>query len=234
MSDGGSGTSWQAVQREVLRRIHAKEWKPGERIPHEAELAREFGCARATVNRALREVADTGLLERRRRAGTRVALRPVRKATLDIPVIRSEVEAQGMSYAYSLISRGRAVPPPRIRGRMGSASGRRLLHITGLHLANGRPHAFEDRWIDPDAVPEALAVDFGTISPNEWLVLNVPFVGGDIAFSATPAGKTESEALGCGAGAPLFLVERMTWREDGVLTSVRLFFAPGHRLHTEI
>ena len=80
--------SWQAVLDEVRRRIVRREWKPGDFIPHEADLAKQFGCARATVNRALRDLAEEGLLDRRRRAGTQVALNPVRKARLDIQVIR--------------------------------------------------------------------------------------------------------------------------------------------------
>ena len=35
--------NWQSVQEEVLRRIHAREWKPGDLIPNEADLAAEFG-----------------------------------------------------------------------------------------------------------------------------------------------------------------------------------------------
>jgi formimidoylglutamate deiminase len=85
--------SWQAVQDEVRRRIAERVWRPGAFIPHEADLAREFGCARATVNRALRELAEEGLLDRRRKAGTRVAVNPIRRARFDIPVIRDEIEA---------------------------------------------------------------------------------------------------------------------------------------------
>jgi GntR family transcriptional regulator, histidine utilization repressor len=47
-----------------------------------------LGCARATVNRALRDLAEAGLLERRRKGGTRVPLTPVRKATFEIAIIR--------------------------------------------------------------------------------------------------------------------------------------------------
>ncbi|MCY0152430.1 GntR family transcriptional regulator [Hoeflea alexandrii] len=56
------------MQAEVLRRINAREWKPGDFIPNESELSVEFGCARATVNRALRGLAESGLLDRRRKA----------------------------------------------------------------------------------------------------------------------------------------------------------------------
>ena len=103
--------NWQSVQTEVLRRIHARDWKPGDLIPNEADLALEFGCARTTVNRALRAVAESGLLDRRRKAGTRVAVQPVAKATLNIAVIRNEIEVRGQEYGSRLITRHEAVPP---------------------------------------------------------------------------------------------------------------------------
>lgn len=230
----GAANSWQAVRAEVLRRIRSREWAPGQPIPHEADLAQELGCARATVNRALREVAESGLIERRRRAGSRVALHPVRRATLDIPVIRMEIETRGEAYDFSLVSRVEEVPPPAIRARFKSAPEAQLLHVVGLHMADGKPHALEDRWIDAQAVPGAGTTDFSQISPNEWLVLSVPFEGGDIAFSAAVASPAEAEALGCPAGAPLFVTERATWRNEKTLTSVRLLFAPGYRLHTRL
>ena len=61
--------TWQSIRAEALRRIRAGLWPPGARIPDEAELAAEFGCARATVNRALRDLAEAGLLERKRKGG---------------------------------------------------------------------------------------------------------------------------------------------------------------------
>lgn len=60
----------QAIAAEVRRRILDREWRQGDRIPDEADLAVEFGAARATVNKALQVLADEGLLDRRRRAGT--------------------------------------------------------------------------------------------------------------------------------------------------------------------
>jgi len=224
--------SWQAVRNEVLRRIRTREWMPGDWIPHEVELAAQFECSRNTVNRALREIADSGLIERRRRAGTRVALHPVRKATLDIPVIRIEIEGRRQAYAYSLLLREMVVPPPKARARMKSQHDRERLHIVGIHMADGRPYALEDRWIDTEAVPGAAREDFTQISPNEWLVVNVPFEGGDITFSAHEATADEAEMLGCRAGAALFVTERTTWLGERTLTSVQLLFGPGYRLHT--
>lgn len=225
--------TWQSVQAEVLRRIRSGEWRQGEPIPHEADLAEELGCARATANRALREVAEMGLIERRRRAGSRVAMRPVRRATLDIPVVRDEVEAAGQTYRFQLLTRTEEVPPDSVVARLSLGEVRPLLHVTGLHLADGRAYAHEDRWIDLTAVPAAAGADFTSVSPNEWLVLSIPFEGGDIAFSAAPAGGLGA-VMGCPDEAALFVVERVTWKGAARLTVVRLSFAPGHRLVTVI
>ena len=231
---GGDFNSWQSVQAEVLRRINAREWKPGEFIPNEAELAVEFNCARATVNRALRALADTGLIDRRRKAGTRVALHPVRKATLAIPVIRSEIEGKGQSYRHSVLVKERVAPPSGVRARMRTGPGEKLMHLVTLHLADGKPYVFGDRWINPKAVPAIETADLDAQSANEWLVANVPFEGGDFAFSAMTAGKREAEILACKEGEGLFVIDRSTWNQDHVITSVRLTFAPGYRMHTEI
>ena len=85
--------TWQSVRSEVLERIRTREWAPGELIPTEQQLAVQLGCARATVNRALRELADSGIVERRRKVGTRVTSTPSRRTTLEMPVVRDEIEA---------------------------------------------------------------------------------------------------------------------------------------------
>lgn len=226
--------SWQSVREEVQRRILSRQWRPGDIIPAESDLAREFGCARATVNRALRDLAEAGLLDRRRKAGTRVRIHPVRKATLEIPVIRREIEGKGLAYGYRLLLREEARPPTEIRQRLATRQGQALLHVVALHLANGTPYVFETRWINPLAVPEAMTADFGAISPNEWLVTNIPFEHGDIAFSAMTAGPREAAILGCREGDGLFVIDRTTRSARHAITAVRLAFAPGYRMQTEL
>lgn len=227
--------SWQAIRDEVLRRIHAREWAAGARIPAEADLAVEFGCARATVNRALRDLAESGFLERRRRAGTRVAAHPVRKARFDIPVIRREVEDRGGAYAHVLLERARAAPPPGVRGQMRlPPGGPQLLHLRSLHLSDGRPHAYEDRWVNTAAAPGILKADLARQSANEWLVAHLPVTGGDYVIAAENAGAEVAELLDCAAGAAILVVERLTLNGGEPVTFVRLHHAPGHRVQTAI
>ncbi|MEM7042611.1 MAG: GntR family transcriptional regulator [Pseudomonadota bacterium] len=222
--------NWQSVHEEVLRRINAREWKPGQMIPNEADLALEFGCARATVNRALREIAETGLLERRRKAGTRVTEQPLARATLDIPVIRQEVEARGQRYQHRLMKRDLTVPPSAVSAAMATDPDAPLLHLIALHLADARPYAFEDRWINPEAAPGAKDEAFTETSGNEWLLLHTPYTHGEIAFSAANATEDEADALACAEGAALLVLDRMTWNKDLSVTKVRLVFSEGHQL----
>lgn len=217
-----------------MRRIESRQWRPGDIIPNEAVLSEEFGCARATVNRALRGLAESGLLERRRRAGTRVALHPVRKATINIPLIRREIEAKHLTYGYSLLSRAMSEPPPNIMARMQTHSGEKLMHLVAVHSADRRPYVYEDRWINPQAVPEVESIDFEAQSANEWLVMNVPFEAGDVSFSATTASRKDCSILACKPGEGLFVMDRSTWSRKQMITSVRLTFASGYRIHTQI
>jgi DNA-binding GntR family transcriptional regulator len=51
------------VEDDLRRRCSADEWEPGERLPAVAELAEHYGVARNTVMKALRRLADDGLVE---------------------------------------------------------------------------------------------------------------------------------------------------------------------------
>lgn len=226
--------TWQAVQAEALRRIQSREWPPGAPIPHEADLALELGCARATVNRALRELAAEGFIERRRKAGSRVALTPVRKATFEIPIIRHDVESRGHAYDYRLLDQGVDTPPAPVRDLLHLPDGARLIHVAALHSADGAPFCLEDRWINPAAAPGIATADFRVISPNEWLVQNTAFSGGDIAFTARAADAAQAAALACAPGAAVFAIDRTTWAGPLPITAVTLTYAPGHRMVTAI
>ena len=58
------GTALPPGSRQTLRRrCQAGEWEPGERLPSVADLARHYGVARNTVIKALRRLAEDGLIE---------------------------------------------------------------------------------------------------------------------------------------------------------------------------
>jgi GntR family transcriptional regulator len=53
----------QRVEAALRARIAAGEWASGEALPSIATLAGEYGVSRATVAKALRRMADDGLVE---------------------------------------------------------------------------------------------------------------------------------------------------------------------------
>ena len=226
--------SFKAIRDELARRIALRVWEPGALIPGEEALAAEFGAARATVNRALQELARSGVVERRRKAGTRVARNPVREARFLIPLVRDEIEARGVDYRYVLLSRDIVPAPTLVRARLGLGDGGRMMHVRCLHLAADAPYQFEDRWINLDAVPAVRGETFEAVGPNEWLVANAPFSRADFNFFAAAAGEEDASLLGLQPGGPVFVGERLTWLADQPVTLVRMVHPPSHRMTTTI
>jgi GntR family histidine utilization transcriptional repressor len=220
---------WEQIRAEVLRRIRARDWPPGALIPGEEALAEEFGVARATVNRALTALAETGVIERKKRAGTRVAELPVRRARLEIPVIRLDVLGRGLTYGFDVLADRLTPAPVPVTARLGLPEGVTMRYFETLHLAGGRPYVLEARWLNPAVLPSP-PPDFALVSANEWLVTHVSLVSGDIAFTAEPASLREAEVLGIQTGTPLLVAERTTYGTAGPVTLVRLAHAPGHRV----
>lgn len=222
-------TGWEEIRAEVLRRIRARDWPPGALIPGEEALAEEFGVARATVNRALSALAEAGVIQRKKRAGTRVAELPVRRARLEIPVIRLDVLGRGLAYDFKLLADRLAPAPVPVTARLGLPEGASMRYLETLHLAGGRPYVLETRWLNPGVIASP-GPAFSAVSANEWLVTHVSLVSGDIAFTAEAATEREAEVMGIPAGTPLLVAERTTHGTGGPVTWVRLAHAPGHRV----
>lgn len=224
-------TTWQSVRDEVERRIKDRIWVAGDLLPTEEDLAIELGCARVTVNRALRDLAEQGLLDRRRKAGTKVVEFPTRNVQFKIPILRKEVEEQGAVYGYALLSRQITKPPAPIRAAM-QLKDARALHLMSLHLADQRPFVLEDRWINLAAVPQAQNVDFSNVSANAWLVQNAPLSRGELSFGAASLNEEQAGSLGADAGSSVLTNTRLTWNGDVAVTFVTLTYTPGHRIRT--
>lgn len=224
--------SWRDVRTEIHESILKGRYGPGDRLPRDADIAQELNCARSTVQRAMQDLSDSGLIERRRKGGTRVRAHPVTRATVDIPITRREVEAKGASYGYRLI---RAAEKPAPRGILAAfelSKPRSMLRVEALHLSDGRPYILEDRWICLEIAPEIRMVDLSQQSANEWLVLNKPYTRVDLRFSAVSADAAMAERLDTARGTALFVIERTTWIDAEPITTVRSITAPGYQLVT--
>jgi GntR family histidine utilization transcriptional repressor len=223
-------TTYREVQAEILHRITGGPWGPGTLLPPETDLAAEFGCSRATINRALSEVSDLGLIDRRRKSGTRVRLAPLRQARFAIPLVRAEIEATGAIYRYALVLRETLLAPAALRARLNLNPGSQVVHLVCVHYADGAPYQLEERWINATALPQVHQQDFRLAGPNEWLVVTVPFSEVEISLNAIAAGPAEVDHLGHRPGDPVFRIERTTWWQGAGITHVALGYRPGHRM----
>lgn len=222
------------IRKSIQHRIQSGEWALGDRIPDEVELAEEYGCARTTVNRALRALAEEGLLIRKRKGGTRVNPFPVRKATLDIPVLREQIESTGARYRHQIVEQMSTSPPASVRSRLRLDAGEQAFYLETIHLADDRPFAFEIRWVNIKAVPEIFEAPLSKISANEWLVRTVPFSTGDVAFMAVNVDEKVSEALDTPIGTAALVIDRTTWLGEEFVTTIKLYYREGYQLYSKL
>lgn len=205
------------IRDEIAASIQSGEWRPGARVPTEQELAARYGCARATVSKALGELAASGLVERRRKAGTFVAHPPVHSAVMAVPDLAELIAARGEAYRWALSSIDTAdageelCPGPALR-------------IEGVHMAAGEAFALERRFIALGEVPEAADADFAAEAPGTWLLGHIPWTQARHVIRAVTPTRKEAGLLAISTGAACLDLDRTTWRAGRVVTHVRQLF----------
>lgn len=213
---------YQRIRNDLEARITSGAWPPGHRVPFEHELMETYSCSRMTVNKVLSGLADSGLVVRRRRAGSFVARPRVQSAILQIPDLKAEVEKRGERYGYSLLELHKRAASVHDKARLGVGGRATVLALCCRHEAEGQPFAIEDRLINVQAVPDALKQDFAVTPPNTWLVGHVPWTEAEHRITACNADKRVAADLGIDPGAACLVIERRTWRNGEPITAVRI------------
>lgn len=219
------------ILKVVQDNIVSGKWPPGFRIPFETDMAKEFGCSRMTVNKALTQLTQSGFLIRNRKSGTFVKAPQSLSAVLEITNIRSEVTATGKQYSYTLLSDVVRDVEQQDHSHFASDAIKKVREVKCLHAANGRPFCFEERIINMNAVPEIKAASFETEPPSHWLLQRVPWNSAEHQIIAMAATTHVAKALGIKTGDACLVVERTTKNNRGYVTWARLSY-PGdqHRL----
>lgn len=223
----GSGPLYEQIRRAISARITGGQWPPGTRVPPEQLLMRQLGTSRMTVHRAMVALAEDGLVQRRRRTGTVVALPPVSHPVMTIPDIQEAIAASGRAHRLEIVTRTHfPAGAPALRPRFGSICDGNILHLVCRHLADGKPYVIEDRVISLEAAPEAMAQSFARRPPGSWLLDTVPWTRAEHAISAVALDETTARLLGLKARQPALQVLRRTWHGDRHITVVLLVY-PG-------
>jgi len=231
----GTGPLHEQIRRAVCAPIISGAWPPGRRVPSEHELMARFGASRMTVNRAMRALADDGLIVRRRRTGSLVAAPAGDRAVMAMGGIRGQIEGRGQIYAHESLARRRARATDDIAGRFAIAAGTPLLNLSCRHLADGRPAALEDHWINLAAIPEAGDEPFDKTPPGEWLAAHLPWPKSQYAVTAINAGAAMAKLLDVEPGTACLKIDRRSWRDGVPATFVAtLCLGNGHTLTGEV
>lgn len=217
----------QRIGLDLEAKIRSGAWPPGFRIPFEHELTAQYGCARATVNKAVSALVAAGLIERRRRAGSFVARPHVQSAVLEIPDIQAEISRRGQVYGYDLLSRRERRIDPRDPDEAALGVTGEVLDLHCRHLADGRPFAVEQRIVSVAAAPEAAEVDFAGIPPGTWLLKHVAWTEAEHRIGAVNPDAATARLLEIRTADACLSVRRWTWRVGQGITYVRQTFPGG-------
>ncbi|MEM7353084.1 MAG: histidine utilization repressor [Acidobacteriota bacterium] len=215
---------YRQVKEHVLSQIRSGDWPTGHRVPSENRLVEEFGVSRMTVNRALRELADEGVLRRLQGVGTFVA-RPSRQTSLvELRDIAEEIRGRGQAHHARVVALDRVEANPALLERFEDDALTHLFHATLVHHENAVPVQIEDRYVHPEVAPEFLEQDFTRVTSTEYLLAITPVSELEHVVRAIVPSEAERELLDLGPYEPCLLVHRRSWSWGRVATDVTLTY----------
>ena len=227
-ASAGSPILYQLVKEHVRKNIHSGRWKPGDRIPSEHEFVAELGVSRMTIHRALREMAEQGILVRYAGIGTFVAEERPQSGLLKAMNFVDEIRARGHEYSCDVVRVARESANLEAATALGLEIGESIYHTICVHRENGVPIQLEDRYVNPKAAPGFISQDFTRIQPSEYLVKEVPLNEVEHVVDAVLPTPDEAEFLEIRPSQPCLVLTRRTWANQVVVTFVRCVH-PGSR-----
>ena len=219
---------YQQVKDYVLRKISEGALAPGERVPSEQELVQAFGVARMTVNRALRELAEQGVIVRVAGVGSFVAEEKPQSTLLRIANIGEEITQRGHDHRFELLDMRRESASPEVAAALDLAVGASVFHLHGVHFENEVPVQIEDRYVNPRLVPDFMEQDFSAVQPSVYLVRNVQYEQIEHVVDAILPTPAQAELLHMAADQPCLMLTRRTWLRGVPITWVHCVH-PGAR-----
>ncbi len=219
---------YEQVKAFIKGHISSGEWRPGDPVPSESALAQQFAVARMTVNRALRELAAEGLVTRVQGSGTRVAELHRISSRLTIRDIHEEVAERGHVHTTRVLLVAQEKAGPDLAQSLGLQRGDKVFHTILIHLENGVPIQYEDRYVNPAAAPDYLDLDFTQTTPTHHLLAHAPLTEASYSIEACLPTAQEAKELGIKRTEPCLAMMRRTVSGAHVASVARLVY-PGTR-----
>lgn len=218
---GGEVALFQQVKDHIARKIQDGTLRAGDRLPSEHELVAQFGISRMTVNRALRELVTQGRIVRVAGVGSFVAEQKPQSTLLQIVNLASEIRQRGHDYACEMLMVERVAASLEVATALDVRTGASVFHSVCVHLEDGVPIQLEDRYVNPQVVPDFAQQDFREQQPSEFLVRTVPFDEIEHVVDAVLPTPEQAQRLQMDAAEPCLLLTRRTWTQGVPVTLVR-------------
>jgi len=158
-----SGTSptfsplYQQIKALILQSLQSGEWKPGELIPSEVELAHRFKVSQGTVRKAIDELASENLVVRRQGKGTFVATHHEARAQYRFLRLMPDAgEPHNADNKILEVKRLRA--PAEVARQLDMKSGDSVIFIKRVQSFDGAPTIVEELWL-PGMIFKGLTIE---------------------------------------------------------------------------
>lgn len=220
-ADGPPAPIYEQIKSYVRQCIKSGEWKPGDLISSEHELARQFGVARMTVARALRDLANAGVLTRFQGTGTFVSTPRHESTIAEIRNIDEDVIQRGRRYSAKVLSL--AASEDRASLAALNLSSGRVFHSRLIHCEDDVPIQYEDRYVHPKLFPDYLKQDFTKQTPGSYIIQNAPLQHMAYQISAEIPNIPMRRRLLMEAGEPCLVLRQHAWVDERVATMVHLW-----------
>jgi GntR family transcriptional regulator len=216
--DRNSSTPLHVQLAERLRqRIISGQYQPGDRLSPEKELVDQFGLSRVTVRNGLALLAREGWILKRQGLGTFVR-NPIEQNLTVMQTVSEVTHAKGIITDTRLLSFGLVIPPKHVAKALGRPANQKLLCIEKLHADDVSPIALTRALLPTDVQPEAEVM---RLQPSIPMIvvwerrLGVRVKGAQHHFRAEPADTETARVLDLDVGAPVLVLDRILYAEDG-------------------
>jgi GntR family histidine utilization transcriptional repressor len=220
--------AYEQVKEWIRGHIAGGDWRPGDPVPSEAALMAQFGVSRMTVNRALRELAAEGLVDRVQGSGTTVAQLHRISSRLTIRDIHEEVAERGHVHTARVVRVAKEKANADLAKALGVRTGSIVFHTVLIHMESGLPIQWEDRYVNPAAAPEYLQTDFTQTSPTLHLLRHAPLTEASYSIEACLPTAEEAKELAIKRTEACLVMRRRTVSGAHVASVARLVY-PGSR-----
>jgi len=205
---------YRQIKELLTRSLQDGEWRPGEVIPSEIELAVRFKVSQGTVRKAVDALADENLLVRRQGKGTFVATHAEQRVQFRFLRLKADDGREG-GVARRVIDCRRLRAPAEIARALSLKSGDAVVQLRRVLSFQGRPVVLDDIWLPGQAfrglTAERLAEHRGPMYGLFEQEFGVRMIRAEEKLRAVAADADSALLLEVAVGAPLLSVERLSF-----------------------